>query len=228
MKPFGTLVLMIAAGVVHAAPQVVGGAACPLYAVDIEAFATCDGNRVAALNRLDLDAALIAESQVAIAKRTVLGLYVDAQGAYRLKEDNPNRVVLVDIRSPLDAALTGQPAVVDAQVPYVEPLLPLAWNSAAGGWAMTHNAGFANALAAQLDKLGVARDAPILLLCAAGEQSASAVAEIAALGYTRVISIVDGFEGDRAADGQRTVNGWKNAGLPYKAAPVAKLVRAAG
>jgi len=39
------------------------------------------------------------------------------------------------------------------------------------------------------------------------------------LGYTKVYTVVDGFEGDLAKTGpqagQRVVNGWKNAGLPW-------------
>jgi hypothetical protein len=50
-----------------------------------------------------------------------------------------------------------------------------------------------------------------------------ASAEIATLltqlGYSTVFSVVDGFEGDVAASGQkqgqRVVNGWKNADLPW-------------
>ena len=34
-------------------------------------------------------------------------------------------------------------------------------------------------------------------------------------GFTRVHSVVDGFEGDMSPQGRRSVNGWKNAGLPW-------------
>ena len=48
-----------------------------------------------------------------------------------------------------------------------------------------------------------------LLLCAAAS--------------ARADPLVDGFEGDVDADGRRTVNGWKNAGLPWTARPLAAL-----
>ena len=42
---------------------------------------------------------------------------------------------------------------------------------------------------------------------------------LAKLGYTHVYSITDGYEGDKAKQGehagQRVVNGWRNAGLPW-------------
>lgn len=33
--------------------------------------------------------------------------------------------------------------------------------------------------------------------------------------YTKVYSVVDGFEGDLSAEGRRDVNGWRKAGLPW-------------
>ncbi len=34
-------------------------------------------------------------------------------------------------------------------------------------------------------------------------------------GYTNVDSVYEGFEGDKNKEGVRTVNGWKNASLPW-------------
>ena len=34
-------------------------------------------------------------------------------------------------------------------------------------------------------------------------------------GFTTVYSVIDGFEGDMSPQGRRTVNGWKNSGLPW-------------
>lgn len=34
-------------------------------------------------------------------------------------------------------------------------------------------------------------------------------------GFTRVFSIKEGFEGKKDEKGYRTLNGWKNSGLPY-------------
>ena len=43
---------------------------------------------------------------------------------------------------------------------------------------------------------------------------------LARYGYTRVYSVVDGYEGDVAKDGpkagQRAVNGWRVEGLPWR------------
>ena len=55
----------------------------------------------------------------------------------------------------------------------------------------------------------------IFIICRSGKGSAIAANRLARHGFTKVYSVVDGFEGDKDADGKRTVNGWKNAGLPW-------------
>ena len=56
-------------------------------------------------------------------------------------------------------------------------------------------------------------------MCRSGKRSAKAADMLADAGYTKVYSVVDGYEGDKAKDGpdkgKRTVNGWKNSGLPW-------------
>lgn len=224
MKATVGAILLASIAVVDANAQVVGDDACPLYAVDIAAFATCDGDRVAGVNRGILTPALLSEAVVPASKRTALGLYVDARGAHQLKHDNPNRVVLIDVRSRMEVGVAGQAASVDAHVPLLDTVLPLRWDDELGGWAMARNPVFANEVAQRLARLGVDRDVPIVLLCRAGDRSAQAADELAALGYTQAISVVDGFEGDVGPDGRRSINGWKNAGLPWTARPLAALV----
>lgn len=70
-------------------------------------------------------------------------------------------------------------------------------------------------------KVGLAgkKDARIILSCRSGDRSARAADLMAKSGYTNVWSAIEGFEGDKAKDGpskgKRTVNGWKNANLPW-------------
>ena len=65
----------------------------------------------------------------------------------------------------------------------------------------------------------LSEETPIVIMCRSGSRSAKAANILYDLGYTNVYSVVDGFEGDKAADGpekgHRTVNGWKNAGLAW-------------
>ena len=59
---------------------------------------------------------------------------------------------------------------------------------------------------------------PVPILCCALRPTSPATARrnrLAEDGFTQVWSVVDGFEGDMSKDGRRSVNGWKNAGLPW-------------
>jgi rhodanese-related sulfurtransferase len=208
-----------------ATPVVVGNDACPNYAVDIESFASCEGDRVAMPAALQLTSVmLLAEPAVPLDKRTWSALYVDAPGAYALKRAYPDAVVLVDIRSSVEIGLTGHPHGVDLNVAYRDFVQPLAWDTQANGWKMVPNPRFAADLDAGLRQRGATTDTIVMLLCRSGEGSARAADDLALRGYTRVVSVTDGFEGDVGPDGRRALNGWKNAGLPWTARVDAALI----
>jgi len=58
-----------------------------------------------------------------------------------------------------------------------------------------------------------------VVICQAGLRAARAADALTRAGYATVYTTIDGFEGDPVADGpskgQRIVNGWRNAGLPW-------------
>lgn len=216
----GTLATAVAAG-----PRVVADSACPHYAVDIEAFATCDGDRVAGPEPIRIDAGdLLAELDVPQHKRTASGLYVDAVHAEAIKRRYPDEVVFVDIRSPVELGLTGHPTAVDINVPFRDFVQPLVWDDAKSAWAMETNPRFPEQLDSELRRRGATHDTVVMLLCRAGDRSAQAADALSLLGYRNVVSVVDGYEGDIAPDGRRSLNGWKNAGLPWTAQANAALV----
>lgn len=65
------------------------------------------------------------------------------------------------------------------------------------------------------DIFGGAMDTHIITMCRSGVRSVAAAEALEAAGYTNVSNMVDGFEGGgKDAYGYRTVNGWKNSGLP--------------
>ncbi|MCG9097574.1 rhodanese-like domain-containing protein [Laribacter hongkongensis] len=58
-------------------------------------------------------------------------------------------------------------------------------------------------------------DRPVVLLCRSGVRSHAAAECLAGLGYT-AFNILEGFEGDRDATGQRgQLGGWRRHGLPW-------------
>lgn len=209
----------------HALIQVVGDDACPQYAVDIAAFATCDGDRVAwTETEGELVIHTVPPDTVPARKRTARGSLVSAVEARRILQAWPRDVVLVDIRSRVEAVYVGQPALDHVHVPFLEPAEPLRWNAASSGLEMKRNPNFVQEVRAAVARAGAREDSAILLLCRSGDRSARAADELAAAGLRRVYSIVDGFEGDVGPGGKRDVNGWKNTGSDWVAVPKVSML----
>jgi rhodanese-related sulfurtransferase len=204
---------LLAPSLALAQMQVVGDDACPKYAVDIAAFATCEGDRVVRpTHESTLRIAALPAADVPALKRSDTGLHVTAAEADRLRQSYPGQVVLVDIRSHVEAFYAGRPEEVDIHVPYREPVLPLHWDPATKKLTMERNPNFVAEVRAELARHDWPENSTVLLLCRSGEMSAIAADALAAAGVQHVFTIVDGFEGDLSVSGRRDVNGWKNAG----------------
>jgi len=121
--------------------------------------------------------------------------------AYALLQADP-RVKLVDVRTQAERDWVGRPAIPDGQHGAVQ------WSLYPGG---APNPDFA----AQLQGIAEAGDI-VLFLCRSGVRSRHAARTATELGYANAFDILEGFEGDRDADGHRkTVGGWCKAGLPW-------------
>ncbi len=167
-----------------------------------------------ASSALALDAAQVPQS-----KQTKPGLYLDAREAYALKQQLGDGALFIDIRTRGEVSYTGMATVVDAHVPLLEHPANAPWDEKAGRFKLEYNNDFDAELARRVAAKGLGKDAPVILMCRSGDRSSKAVNLLAELGYTKVYTVVDGFEGDVAKDGpdagKRVVNGWKNAGLPW-------------
>jgi rhodanese-related sulfurtransferase len=59
-------------------------------------------------------------------------------------------------------------------------------------------------------------DQPVVLICRSGSRTLDAGKALLDKGFTRVINVLHGFEGDLDANDHRsTVNGWRFDGLPW-------------
>lgn len=158
-------------------------------------------------------------AQVPQHKQTKPGLYVDAREAYALKQKLGDKALLIDIRTRGEVSYTGVASVMDAHVPLLEHPANAAWDEKAGRFRLEYNNDFDAEVARRMAAKGLDKNDTVILICRSGDRSSKAVNLLAELGYTKVYSVVDGFEGDVAKDGpqagQRVVNGWKNAGLPW-------------
>ncbi len=73
------------------------------------------------------------------------------------------------------------------------------------------NPEFLNQLRAEVSK-----EQTVMFICRSGARSNSAAKRATEAGYTRSYNILQGFEGDKDAEGHRnSAGGWRFAGLPW-------------
>ena len=121
--------------------------------------------------------------------------------AFALLQAEPH-VKLVDVRTNAERDWVGRVAIPESQHLAVE-------------WA-TYPGGVPNpAFGAQLDNLA-RKDEVLLFLCRSGVRSRHSARVATEHGFTESYDILEGFEGDRDAQGHRkTLSGWCKAGLPW-------------
>jgi rhodanese-related sulfurtransferase len=67
-----------------------------------------------------------------------------------------------------------------------------------------------------VEKLSPAKDAPVVLICRSGQRSVDAGIALEKAGFTQVINVLEGFEGELDDNNQRgTEGGWRFDGLPW-------------
>lgn len=160
-------------------------------------------------------------------KRSRLQLYLTPAEAHEIMGREPARTLFLDVRTRAEAMYVGMPTDADALVPYVEHQeLMTDWDERRHMYQLEPNSDFIHEAEIRLKEKRLGKTDRVILICRSGDRSARAADLLANAGFTRVYSITEGFEGDSAKDGpkagQRIVNGWKNAGLPW----TYKLVKA--
>ena len=153
---------------------------------------------------------------VPLKKTTILKLYMQPKHVLeRMSGSEAGKTLFVDVRTPQEAMFVGMPQLADANVPYmVLPELP-EWDGARNAFKLVQNSGFVGDVKSRLAAKGLGIDDVVILMCRSGDRSAGAANLLAKAGFTRVYSVVDGFEGDLGKDGRRMLSGWKNEGLPW-------------
>lgn len=125
---------------------------------------------------------------------------ISPREAYERLETDP-QAVLVDVRTVPEWNFVGMPAV--------ERLMRLSWQEFP---SMQVNETFA----AAVEQAGIDKDTQLFLLCRSGVRSIAAAKALTAAGYENCYNVLEGFEGDKDAEGHRsTIGGWKHAGLPW-------------
>ncbi len=145
----------------------------------------------------------------------MLGKYLSAKEAYDAVTAERQKVLFLDVRTEAELMFVGMTGEVDVQVPFVELAHPTAWDEKNNRLQLVPHPSFLATVEAALARKGLGKADKVLVMCRSGDRSAKAVNALAAAGYANVWSVYDGFEGDLSKEGHRTVNGWKNAGLPW-------------
>ena len=146
-------------------------------------------------------------------KQTVLGLYVTAKEAYEKWQAEPEKVKIIDVRTPEEYLFVGHPAMA-WKIPVA--VQSYEWDAEKQKFPMKPLPDF-------VSRVGeVAKpDDTLLVMCRSGGRSAIAVNFLAKAGFKNVYNIVDGMEGDANADSdtmakaQPLKDGWKNSGCPW-------------
>ena len=124
--------------------------------------------------------------------------------------NNIKKTLFIDVRSRAEVNFLGTPTIIDANIPYMELNEWYAWDEKKKSFKLDVNSDFSNAVELRLKKKGLSKSDTIVLMCRSGSRSAKAANLLADLGYTRVINVTDGYEGDKAKNGkfkgQRVVN----------------------
>jgi len=161
------------------------------------------------------------ESGVPVAKRTMRRLYLTAQDAYDMVSEASNKILFIDVRTRGELQFIGMPTLVDANVPFLVETSPTQWDDANSTFKLAVNPKFVESVDQRVALKGLTRDDQVVLICQGGLRAARAANALTQAGYTKVYTVIDGFEGDPVADGphkgERLVNGWRNAGLPWTA-----------
>jgi rhodanese-related sulfurtransferase len=151
--------------------------------------------------------------QVPEKKQTSLGLYVTAKEAYEMWKAKPERVNVLDVRTPEEYVFVGHPEMA-RNIPLV--FVKHQWDVDNNEFVVEPNPDFISRvkdLYALTDRL--------LVMCRSGGRSAKAVNALAKAGFVNVHNVIDGMEGDKVNDpgslthGKRMKNGWKNSGSPW-------------
>lgn len=142
-------------------------------------------------------------------KQTKAGLYITAAEAIAVMAERDD-LALIDVRSPEETMFIGYATATDQNIPFKLVSPDHGYNAKKSAYAMIDNPDFI----ADMNAFIAANDpAALLIMCRSGSRSARAVDALVEAGIDiPAYSVVDGFEGDKAGTGARTVNGWRNAG----------------
>src|SRR5271157_12999 len=146
-------------------------------------------------------------------KQTILGLYVTSSEAYEKWRADPDKVKIIDVRTPEEYLFVGHPTMA-WKIPVAIQVYE--WDLEKKNFPMKPLADFVSRCSEVAGP-----DDTLMMMCRSGGRSAIAVNLLAQAGFKHAYNIVDGMEGDANADSdsvaeaQPLKDGWKNSGCPW-------------
>jgi rhodanese-related sulfurtransferase len=185
-----------------------------VYGIGLKVFPSdagkvCTANHLAKMEISEMHSQPIREGDIPRSKQTTLKLYVTSSQAYEMWKEDPEKVKIIDVRTPEEFAFVGH-----AEMAWNVPLAFVTYKREEGKTkhAVQWNPDFVD----EVKKLA-GPDDTLLLTCRSGDRGAMAVNQLAVAGFTNAFNIIDGVEGDKVDDqgsvfhGKRMRNGWKNS-----------------
>lgn len=130
---------------------------------------------------------------------------LNPQEAHEFLEKNP-KALLVDIRSSMEYLFVGH-AIGSIHIPWIdEP-----------NWEVNPN--FVKQITELCERKDEAapQDIPLILICRSGKRTLDAGDLLIAHGFSNVMHVDEGFEGDKDENNHRgTLGGWRFRGLPWE------------
>lgn len=152
-------------------------------------------------------------------KQTVLGLYMRPKEAAEIMSKDGARTLFLDVRTRAEMMFTGWAPMIDGHVPFVDVTEFWDWDDKEGRYKLEGNPTFSQDVQRLLAAKGLKKSDRVIVMCRSGDRSVRAIEKLAEAGFTNVYNQHEGFEGDLSPYGQRSLNGWKNAGLPWTYKP---------
>lgn len=146
-------------------------------------------------------------------KQTVPGLYLTAKDAYEKWKAEPDKVKIIDVRTPEEYLFVGHPTMA-WKIPVAIQIYE--WDPEKQQFPMKPLPDFVSRCREVANP-----DDTLMLMCRSGGRSAIAVNLLAQAGFKHAYNIVDGMEGDVNADSDSVAqaeplkDGWKNSGCPW-------------
>ncbi|MDB4270663.1 rhodanese-like domain-containing protein [bacterium] len=152
-------------------------------------------------------------TELPIEKQTTLGLYVTASEAYENWKQAPDKIKILDVRTPDEYMYIGHASMAWNIPVFIQTY---EWDAEKQHFSIKPSPDFIK----HIKEVFQTTDT-LYVMCRSGGRSAWAVNQLADAGFKNVYNITDGFEGDAISDienlyyGQRLKNGWKNSGVPW-------------